>query len=203
MDTPPPVPDVTPLHGERVTFTPLRMENIHTHFRWNNDPELNRLDSEVPYEEESFGAFKGRFERMCEESSPSTRTFEIHALEDDTLIGVAYAAHINPHSRHAKVGITIGDRDYWGRGYGRASFEMLLSYCFDQGNLHRVSAETFEYHTAWRDLIEGMGFTREGTARDYLRRDGRYWDKGLYALLAPAYRARRGEARQEPSVEAA
>jgi RimJ/RimL family protein N-acetyltransferase len=202
MDQPSPVSDVTPLHGERVKLTPLRMENIHTHFRWNNDPELNRLDSEVPYEEESFGAFKGRFERMCEEPTPSNRMFEIHALEPETLIGVAYTTHISPHSRHAKVGITIGDRDYWGRGYGRDSFEVLLSYCFDQLDLHRVCAETFEYNTAWRDLVEGMGFEREGTARDYLRRDGRYWDKGLYALLEPAYRARRVEANQKASIEA-
>ncbi len=203
MSTPPPVPEVTPLRGERVEFTPLQMENIHTHFRWNNDPELNRLDSEVPYEEESFGAFKSRFERMCEEPTPSHRTFEIHALDEETLIGVAYATHISLHSRHATVGITIGDRDYWGRGYGRASFEVLLSYCFDQLDLHRVSAETFEYHTAWQDLVEGMGFEKEGTARDYLRRDGRYWNKDLYALLETKYRARRAETGEMASLEAA
>ncbi|WP_103026301.1 GNAT family N-acetyltransferase [Salinibacter altiplanensis] len=203
MNPSPSVSEVTPLCGERVKFTPLRMEHIHTHFQWNNDPELNRLDSEVPYEEESFGAFKERFERMCEAPPPSNRTFEIHADEEEMLIGVAYATHINPHSRHAKVGITIGDRDYWGRGYGRASFEILLSYCFGQMDLHRVRAETFEYHTAWRDLVEGMGFQREGTARDSLHRDGRYWDKGLYALLEPEYRARRTGVEREASVTAA
>lgn len=203
MGMPPSVPEVTPLRGERVEFTPLQMENIHTHFRWNNDPELNRLDSEVPYEEESFGAFKSRFERMCEEMSSPHRTFEIHALDEEALIGVAYATQISLHSRHAKVGITIGDRDYWGRGYGRASFEVLLSYCFDRLDLHRVSAETFEYHTAWRDLVEGMGFEKEGTARDYLRRDGRYWNKDFYALLEREYRARRTGAKQSASLEAA
>ncbi|MEF8815154.1 MAG: GNAT family protein [Salinibacter sp.] len=204
MDIPSPVHEVTPLRGTQVEFTPLQMENIHTHFRWNNDPELNRLDSEVPYEEESFGAFKARFERMCEDPAPSHRTFEVHTHDEGTLIGVAYATHISPHSRRAKVGITIGDRDYWGRGYGRDSFELLLSYCFDQLALHRVSAETFEYHTAWRDLVEGMGFAKEGTARDYLRRDGRYWNKGLYALLKTDYQARRAKtADQTASLEAA
>lgn len=204
MSKPLPVRKITPLCGDRVEFTPLQMENIHTHFRWNNDPELNRLDSEVPYEKEAFGAFKDRFEHMCDDPSSSHRTFEIHALDEEALIGVAYATHISLHSRHAKVGITIGDREYWGRGYGRASFRLLLAYCFDQLELHRVSAETFEYHTAWRDLVEGMGFQKEGTAREYLRREGRYWDKDLYALLEPEYRARTvgDEQENEASLEA-
>lgn len=198
-----PVHEDTSLRTSRVKLTPLQIENIHTHFRWNNDPELNRLDSEIPYEEESFGAFKSRFERMCDNPSPSHRNFEIHAHDDEKLIGVAYATRIGSHNRHAQVDITIGDRDYWGRGYGRESFTLLLSYCFETLSLHRVSAETFEYHTAWRDLVEGMGFQKEGTVREYLRRDGEYWDKEIYGLLEREYRARHSGAEEAASVETA
>lgn len=188
MPTPPLTHEVTPMQRGRVRFSPLQMENIHTHFRWNNDPELNRLDSEVPYREEAFGDFKIRFEKLCHSKSPTHRYFEVHSVEDETLIGVAYAARISEHNHHALVGITIGNRDYWGRGYGKASLDLLLSYCFDELELHRVSAEAFEYNTAWRDLVEGMGFTREGVAREYLYRDGQYWDKEHYALLEHEYR---------------
>ena len=178
------------------------MDNIHTHFHWNNDPELNRLDSEIPYEEESFGTFKERFEQLCNHPSEAHRDFEIHDAEAEELIGVAYVAHISPHHDHAMVGVTIGERDYWGHGYGKESLRLLLRYGFRKLDLHRVSAETFEYNTAWRDLIEGMGFTHEGTCREYLYRDGKFWDKELYALLEPEYRERiEGEA-SAPSAEA-
>ena len=203
MTPPRSVQDVTPLRVDRVKFTPLQMSNIHTHFRWNNDPELNRLDSEIPYKKEKFGEFKSRFEQMCENPSPSQRTFEIHARDDGEMIGVAYATRINTHNRHAQVGITIGERDYWGRGYGRASFELLLAYCFNMLELHRVSAETFEDHTAWRDLVEGMGFRKEGTTREYLHRDGKYWDKEIYGLLEREYRTRQTEAKEGASAEVA
>jgi RimJ/RimL family protein N-acetyltransferase len=173
--------DVAPLQRGRVRFTPLQMDNIYTHFRWNNDPELNRLDSEIPYEKETFGQFKKRFEQMCENPSSSHRNFEIHA--GDTLIGIAYVARISEHNKHGLIGITIGDRDYWGHGYGRESLALLLEFCFDHLDLHRVSAETFEYNTAWRDLVQGMGFTREGVARDYLYREGEYYDKVSFAML--------------------
>jgi RimJ/RimL family protein N-acetyltransferase len=178
-------PSVPRLSRGRISLTPLQLDNIYTHFRWNNDPELNRLDSEIPYEEETFGQFKRRFETMCERPPRRHQDFEIHA--DETLIGVAYAARINMHHRHALVGITIGDRDYWGRGYGRESLRLLMDYCFDALNLHRICAETFEYNTAWRELVEGMGFRKEGTAREYLCREGSFWNKHNYALLRREY----------------
>ena len=178
--------DVTPMELGRVRFTPLQMENIYTHFRWNNDPELNRLDSEIPYEEETFGEFKKRFEQMCYNPSPKHYDFEIHT-EDGDLIGVAYVARISEHNEHGLLGITIGDRDYWGKGYGRESMRLILEFCFQTLALHRISAETFEYNTAWRDLVEGMGFVKEGTAREYLYREGRYWDKMNYSLLEHEY----------------
>lgn len=186
MSSPASARDVTPMQRGRVQFTPLQMDNIYTHFRWNNDPELNRLDSEIPYEKETFGEFKKRFEQMCYQPSPSHHDFEIHD-EEGTLIGVAYVARVSEHNRHGLIGITIGDREYWGEGYGRESMALLLSFCFNRLGLHRVSAETFEYNTAWRDLVEGMGFTLEGTARDYLYREGKYWDKDNYSLLENEY----------------
>jgi RimJ/RimL family protein N-acetyltransferase len=203
MTTPNPTHQVTPLEAGRVRFTPLRMENIHTHFRWNNDPELNRLDSEIPFEEESFGDFKERFEKLCNDPSPAHRDFEIHDAGEDQLIGVAYVAQISRHHRHALVGITIGERDYWGCGYGKESLRLLLRYCFQELELHRVTTEAFEYNTAWSDLVESIGFAKEGTAREYLYRDEQYWDKELYALLEEEYRELFGEDANANSAEAA
>ena len=180
---------VPSLESDRLLFTPLQIENIYTHFRWNNDPELNRLDSELPHREEPFGQFKKRFEQMCFHTTEANRDFEIH-LKGDALIGVAYVSDISAHHGHAQIGITIGDREHWGQGYGRESLELLLAYCFDELDLHRVSAETFEYNQAWRRLVEEAGFVHEGSAREYLQRDGQYWDKVNYALLAHEYHTR-------------
>lgn len=183
--TAPPSPERA--EAGRVRLTPLQMTNIHTHFRWNNDPELHRLDSEAPYEEESFGRFKDRFEQLCTHAVPSQRHFEVHAATTGALLGVAYVVRLRPHHRRALVGVTIGEKDHWGEGYGRDALRLLLRYSFDDLGLHRVRAETFEYNTAWRDLLEHMGFRQEGVAREALYRDGQFWDKGRYALLRREY----------------
>lgn len=181
----------TAISGEMVSFTPLQMSNIYQHFEWNNDPELNRLDNEMPYKEESFGAFKKRFERMVTHPSSNSVDFEIHA-KDGTLIGVAYVADISEHNRHCTAGITIGDRDYWGKNYGRDALNLLLDYCFEELGMHRVATETFEYNTAWKKLVEWAGFKQEGVEQEYLFRDGVFWDKEIYGLLERDYRAARG-----------
>lgn len=177
------------LQGARVHLTALHLDNIHKHLEWNNDAELNYLDSELPHQVETFGAFKRRFEQMVYAPSPDSLDLEIYA-EDDRLIGVAYLANLSDHHRHGSIGVTIGDRAYWGKGYGRESLDVILAYCFGELGLHRISAETFEYNAAWKRLVEETGFRKEGEARDYLFRDGRYWSKELYALLEGEYRAR-------------
>ena len=42
---------------------------------------------------------------------------------------------------------------------------------------------------AWRRLVESVGFKKEGTLREYLFRDDRYWDKTIYGMLEAEYRA--------------
>lgn len=174
------------LRGDRVALTPLKFDHIYKHFEWNNDPELNHLDSELPYHEESFGEFKKRFERMVFQPPAHSQDFEI--LADDTVIGVAYVVDISEHNRHCLIGITIGNRAYWGKGYGREAMDLVLDYCFNELGMHRVAAETFEYNMGWKRLVQGSGFQLEGTEREYLFRDEAYWDKEIYGMLEVEYR---------------
>jgi RimJ/RimL family protein N-acetyltransferase len=187
------------IEGEHVRFTPLKIENIYQHFEWNNDPELNRFDSDVPFSEETLGDFKARFEQMVFDPLPGSRDFEIH-LNEGKLIGVAYIAAISESNRHCKIGVTIGDRSCWRKGYGVESLRLLLDYCFNDMQMHRVTAETFEYNTAWRNLVEDMGFSHEGTEREYLFRDGQFWDNEIYGLLEQEYRKIEHEAPSRQKV---
>jgi RimJ/RimL family protein N-acetyltransferase len=160
------------LNGPRISFEPLQLSNIYTHFKWNNDPELNRLDSEFPYVRESLGDFKKRFEQMVHSPCPNSQDFEIHTREGE-LIGIAYLAEISEHNSHCSAGITIGNQEFWGKGYGREALTMLLDYCFEEIGMHRVAVDTFEYNEAWRKLVQWAGFEREGCIRDYLFRCSR------------------------------
>ncbi len=178
----------TALEGEMVFFTPLQLSNIYQHFEWNNDPELNRLDSALPIKRESLGEFKKRIEYLIYHPSAHSQDFELHAI-DGGLIGVAEITEISEFNHHCSVNVSICDRNYWGTGHGRDAMAVLLKYCFEELGMHRVDASAFAYNDAWKRLVEGMGFNLEGIERDFVFRDNRYWDKAIYSLLETEYRA--------------
>lgn len=168
--------------GPQVLLTPLHMQNVGTHFRWNNDPDLNRLDSELPFAEERYGAFLQRFGQLVHRPAPDACDFEIHT-RTGTLIGTAFVDQIRRTHGHGRVSVTICEQSHWGRGYGREALGLLLDYAFDHLGLRRLTAEAFAFNGAWRHLLARSGFQREAQFRDYLHRDGRFWDKEVYGLL--------------------
>lgn len=176
------------IEGRRLVLTPLQMDNVHTHYQWNNDPDLNRMDSETPFEPEPYGRFLRRFERLVYDPPVDARDFEVH-VKDGSLIGVAYVDQINPIHRRCRVGVTIGDRDRWGQGYGGETLRLLLHVLFTETDVHRVATASFEYNTAWKRILADTGFQPESCLRDYVYREGRYWDMETYSMLRSEYEA--------------
>lgn len=182
------------LEGSRLYLTDFQTAHIHTHFRWNNDAGLHHLESEYPFVVESFGSFARRFREMRYNNQQRGYDFEIHLRKDgsytETLVGISYLADIDLASRRAHVGVTLGDRSVWNRGYGREALEMLLQFAFETVGLHRIEATALSGNVAWNGLLSSAGFQREGYFRDHFYRDGRYWDKASYAMLFSEYKAR-------------
>lgn len=176
------------LHGARVALTPLALRDVHTCLRWNNDPELNRFDSEEPFRRESLGQFLPRFEAIVYDPRPDVLDFAIRTHGGD-LIGLAFADRLCLHSRHCRVGVSICERAYQRRGYGKDALIQLVQHLFDEWRIHRIAAESFAYNISWRVLLARLGFRCEERLRDYLYRDGRYWDKEVFALLDTEFRA--------------
>jgi RimJ/RimL family protein N-acetyltransferase len=83
----------------------------------------------------------------------------------------------------AWLGIGIGDREQWGKGYGREAMELVLRYGFHELNLHRIQLTVFEYNERAIALYEKLGFRREGVYREFMQRDGKRYDMLLYGLL--------------------
>jgi RimJ/RimL family protein N-acetyltransferase len=99
------------------------------------------------------------------------------------LDGIAW-----PHG-DAWIGIGLGERAYWGKGYGSDALRVLLRFAFQELNLHRVTLNVFEYNTRALKTYERLGFTIEGTVREALLRDGRRWDLIFMGLLRQEWEA--------------
>jgi RimJ/RimL family protein N-acetyltransferase len=112
----------------------------------------------------------------------------VRPLDENTLLGfVEIDGILWPH-QVGWLSIAIGDPAHWGRGFGTEAMQLLLTFAFDELNLHRVQLTVFSYNERAIALYEKIGFQREGTFREFLRRDGLRHDMHLYGLLRREWR---------------
>ncbi len=81
------------------------------------------------------------------------------------------------------MGISIGEKEYWGKGYGTDAMRVVLRYAFTELNLHRVSLTVFEYNPRAIRSYEKAGFTLEGREREAVFRSGKRTDMIYMGVL--------------------
>lgn len=167
--------------GERVKLRPIERDDLPRFVDWFSDPDVRQyLDMYLPFslaQEERW--FEDLLERM-ERREVVMLTIETN---DGDQIGNISLFSINWKDRHAELGITIGDQDYWNQGYGTDSIRTILRLAFDDMNLHRVALRVHEDNTRGIRCYEKVGFQREGTLRDSVFRGGTYRDMIIMGIL--------------------
>ena len=152
-------------------------------YRWGRDTEYLRLLEMEPCIPRSIKTIQAWLEKELRKDPPSFYLFMIRTLQDDRLIGDIDLGGVDWVNGDAFVGIGLGEREYWGNGYGTDAMRVVLRYAFTELNLHRVSLDVFEYNPRACRSYEKAGFTLEGRAREYLHREGRRWDLIFMGIL--------------------
>ena len=81
------------------------------------------------------------------------------------------------------MGIFIGDKNYWSKGYGTDAMRTLLRFAFGEANLHRVELEVFAFNPRAIRTYEKAGFELEGVRKQALFREGAWHDEHIMATL--------------------
>jgi RimJ/RimL family protein N-acetyltransferase len=162
--------------GKLVRLAGIDPEEVSKSFaQWNRDSEFMRLLDTDPPHLHSSKAIKEWVEKELEKAT-DMYWFAIRTLEDDRLLGDITLSVINWGSREAFVGIAIGERGFWGQGYGTDAMQLILRYGFVELNLQRISLTVFEFNQRALRSYEKAGFQLEGRQRQFIQREGRRWD---------------------------
>jgi RimJ/RimL family protein N-acetyltransferase len=151
--------------------------------RFTRDTEYWRLANSNPVRALSSKAVKDWLEKNPENTRGDQFEFSIRTLQDDLLIGDVELDGVLWSHGDAFVGIGIGIREYWGKGYGTDAMGLILRYAFCELNLQRVSLNVFEYNPRAIRTYEKLGFIHEGQSRGVLRRDGRRYNLIFMGIL--------------------
>lgn len=166
------------IYGEKTRLRRVEREDIPTFVCWFNDPAVREyLTIYRPLstaEEEKW--FEGH---LASEDS------ELFAIEttDGVHIGNTGLHAINWQYRQAELGIVIGEKDYWGKGYGSDAIRTLLRFAFEEMNLHRVFLRVRADNARAIRAYEKCGFEHEGQRREAIFANGRYYDELHMGIL--------------------
>ncbi|MFH1485978.1 MAG: GNAT family N-acetyltransferase [Chloroflexota bacterium] len=144
------------LKGSKVILREKRLEDATSDYSWRCDPELARLDAASPMKS-SFQDYLASYAEEINFPVPWQERFAIETM-DGKHIGNCMYFDIDNHKREAELGILIGDRAYWAKGYGRDAVTTLLNYIFDTAGLERVYLHTLEWNIRAQKCFAKCGF---------------------------------------------
>ena len=153
---------------------------------WSRDSEYMRM-----YDMDPVKVLSPQSEKDALEKRVSRNVwFMIQTLRTQQVIGEVSLGGIDYLIGNAWLGIGVGERDFWGKGYGSEAAQLLLRFGFEEMNLRRVSLTVAEYNQRAIHAYEKIGFVIEGKSRKSIVRCGQRWDKFYLGLLRREWEAR-------------
>jgi RimJ/RimL family protein N-acetyltransferase len=177
--------------GENLYLRGLEKSDLTGNmFQWANDAEVTHYMF--------MGGMPNTIEQLEEEyeqliRSPKDVVFAVVDKESDTHIANVGLYCIEWIGRSAELRIVIGERDFWGRGYGTEATKLTVAYGFEKLNLNSVYLGVNAEHVGAIKAYQNAGFVREGTMRQYIYRNSRYYDAIRMSILREEYYSSRGK----------
>ena len=140
------------LVGERIYLSPRNNEDVEKFTEWLNDFDITD--------------YLGR----------SDTVFAIIDLEKDEMIGSIALEGINHTNRVATLGIFIGNKQYWNKGYGTEAIRLILDYGFNYLNLHCIQLHLMSFNQRALKCYQKCGFKETGRIRECRFINGKYYD---------------------------
>jgi RimJ/RimL family protein N-acetyltransferase len=182
MDTPDTTNVIVFLKGIRVTLRPLQRSDIPLLTKWINDPEVRKfLASIYPqmFEDE---------EEWYKKHVGNTKHIVLAIIAEGVPIGTIGLHGINHVDGTGTTGTLIGEKEYWGKGYGTEAKMLLLHYAFYTLNLRKIHSSVIEYNERSYDYSIGCGYKKIGVRKKEFYRDGIFHDEILLTVWRQSWK---------------
>ncbi len=165
------------LEGEKVILRPMTLDDAAWLHTWFLDQEIN---------DHVLRKMLARQEVETWIRSLPEKKDELHLMVDTSQqisIGCV-SLKINFQDRHAELALLIGEKEYWGRGFGTQSSRLMIQYAFKKLRMHKVWLGVYAYNTRALFLYHKLGFIQEGILREQVCYKKKYYDEIIMGLLA-------------------
>jgi RimJ/RimL family protein N-acetyltransferase len=169
----------------RLVLRRFRTEDVHALAAYRSDPAVARYQSwNAPY---SLDKARYAVQTMiaADPGMPGWFQWAVEHADSRTLIGDV-GVNLADNLKQAEIGYTLAVAQQ-GHGYATEAVRAVLDHLFKVQGLHKVSAECDARNVRSAQLLERVGFTREGMRREHTWIKHEWTDDLLYGLLAPEW----------------
>ena len=164
--------------GKKCYLSPIDLNDSVKFTKWVNDLEVANF---LSFASSSFTLGK---EIDFLVNASKEHNYEIIDIDTDVSIGCCDFHNISNLNHTAEIGIFIGDKDFWGRGYGTEALSLLIDYGFRKLNFNNVMLLVLSFNERAVRLYEKLGFKKIGERRKAMKRD-LIWHNIIYMDLLP------------------
>jgi diamine N-acetyltransferase len=176
------------IYGERIRLRAVEKEDLPMFAAWLNDPEVRQyLMVSLPLsmaDEDSW--FESVRQRPAAERA---LVIEVKTGDGWQAVGNTSFMDIDWVNSLAEIGIFIGDKSRWSKGYGREVMRLMLKHGFETLNLNRIFLRVYEHNLRGIKAYEAAGFQHEGRLRQARYQDGCYRDVLIMSVLRSEWNA--------------
>jgi len=153
------------MRGEKVALGPLQRELLPLLSQWANDFAVSALAGDLP-RPVAWDSITAEFEQDVKADAHRVVIFTIYEAATMRPIGTTSLNRIDHIQGTAMYGITIGDKDAWGKGYGTETTLLMLDYAFNVLGLHNVMLEVYGFNERAVRAYARAGFETIGRRRE-------------------------------------
>ena len=167
------------LAGKKCYLSPMDLNDAEKYTEWLNDLEVTTNLGPV-----YGGILNVESEKEILKDLSQKHNYSIIDIETNELIGNCGFLEIDNLNQTAETGIFVGNKNFWGKGYGTEAIGLLMGYGFTALNLHNILLKVFSFNERAIKCYEKVGFKIIGRRREALKRGNETFDV-IYMDILP------------------
>jgi len=166
------------IQGEHIYLRKLTEDDASDAYAsWLNDKEVNEF-----LETRWATARELREYIVKHRADPNSFFAGVFDRSNDCHIGNVKLEPIDWKNKKAIFGILIGDKSYWGKGYGTEATYLITDFAFNTLNLHEVQLGVIANNTRALHVYEKIGFMTTDVRKATINHGGVLLDEVVMQL---------------------
>lgn len=165
--------------GEKTILRKLSEKDLEKSLVWFRDSAVNKFLSH------NFCDFTKEQEiqwfRFIQNSKRDL-LFSINTKDEHLHIGNCGLHKINWVRKSCELGIVIGEKNCWNKGYGTDAIKSMVNFAFNKLNLLKIQLNVYEYNFRAIKSYKKSGFKIVKVLRKNHFYNGNYWDTLIMEL---------------------